>query len=134
MRFETDGDLDREEDTIRLFCNKFNLRYLKLGMHDVDFKVYNQKTTGYVEVKGRNKNYQDAFPLPVAARKVLKLADKKSPSVIIWDCFDCIIYGNTSSIVATARMGGRKPRDGSHHDQELMLYYEKQNNLKVIYK
>ena len=134
MRFEKDSDLKREDVAIKTFCSEFNLSYLKLGVHDVDFKVYNGDKIAYVEVKGRNRIYEYSFPLPVAARKMLKLVDKESPSIILWDCLDCIIYGNTKDIVGTVRVGGRKPREGSHNDNELMLYYDNQVNLKIIFK
>ena len=113
MRFETNKDLDRETKAISKFVNLFNGTFKKLGPNDVDYRVYkNNKLVAYVEVKGRLKNIEDAFPLCVAARKVVKLADKRLNPVIIW--------------------GGRKPRPGSANDEELMVYFDKQKAFKYL--
>lgn len=134
MRFETKKDLDRETKAITLFCKKFSSEWEKLDKNDVDFKVTRNKRVCYIEVKGRNRNVSDAYPLPMAARKMVKLIDKKEESIIIWDCFDGLIYGNTKHIFSLGKIGGRKPRDGSFNDQEYMLYFEEQDGLFIIKK
>ena len=133
-RFETAGDLKREDAAMAIFANKFNLDYVKLGENDVDFQVNLTGRTSYVEVKGRNRNLEDSFPLPLAQRKMVKLADKDGEAVVIWDCYDCIIYGNIKRLEGEAKMGGRKPRKGSSNDLEPMLYFGKQDGLSVIMK
>jgi len=135
MRFETGEDLEREEICIKFFCDKFNLTYCKLNENDVDFTIYkDEKLISYAEVKGRNKNIAEAYPLPVACRKLLKLADKKTNPLIIWDCFDGIIYARIEQIEGVVKMGGRKPRENSTNDIELMAYYNKQSSLKEVFK
>jgi hypothetical protein len=134
MRFESKKDIERETKAIELFCKKFSAKWTKLGDNDVDFKVTRNGKICYVEVKGRNRNLVDAFPLPIAARKVVKLVDKGEQSIIIWDCFDGMIYGNTKDIKCIGKIGGRKPREGSSNDQEFMLYFDEQDCLYVIKK
>jgi hypothetical protein len=96
MRFENKKDLERELGCIEFFCNTFGLTYSKLGENDIDFCLYkNDQIISFAEVKGRNRNINDAYPLPIACRKLVKLSDKKINPVIIWDCFDGIIYGQT---------------------------------------
>ena len=73
---------------------------------------------------------KDAYPLPIAARKLVKLADKELQSVIIWACNDGIIYGQPSKLTGTVRYGGRALRPGAANDQEIMVYYDKQKELK----
>jgi len=70
--------------------------------------------------------------LPIAARKVVKLCDKRLNPVVIWACDDGIIYGKPNEIQGDVRWGGRKPREGSYNDQELMLYYPKQEGTRYI--
>lgn len=134
--FEQESDLIREEKTIKHFVSIFNGQYQKLDRFDVDYLVYDKdmKEIAYVEIKGRNKNIRDAYPLPIAIRKLNKLADKKLNPVIIWSCFDGIIYGRLEQIEGFIKWGGcRQQREGAVNDIELMAYYNKQNNLKEIY-
>ena len=134
MRFENDKDLIREQNAIEIFCGSMDIAYEKLYMHDVDYKLTKEDRVAYAEVKGRNRSVDDAYPLPIAARKVLKLIDKKQAAFIIWDCYDGIIWGKVSDIVGEAKVGGRKPRDGAYNDIEFMIYYDKQKNLITIKK
>jgi hypothetical protein len=134
MRFENDKDLIREQDAIEIFCGSMGISYEKLSVHDVDYKLTKEDRVAYAEVKGRNRSIDDAYPLPIAARKVLKLIDKKRAAFIIWDCYDGIIWGKVSDIVGEAKVGGRKPRDGAYNDIEFMIYYDKQKNLITIKK
>lgn len=135
MRFETIKDLDRESKCIELFCNTFKLTYSKLDENDIDFCLYKDlKLIAYAEVKGRNRTVSDAYPLPIACRKLVKLVDKKINPLIIWDCYDGIIYGRIEQIEGKIKMGGRKPRDQSTNDIELMAYFDKQSTLKELFK
>ena len=134
MRFENNSDLDRELKAIKTFTQSFNGSYLKLGSNDIDFKVYksNGDLISYVEIKGRKKNIQNAFPLPVAVRKLVKLSDKKLNPVIIWSCYDGIIYSLVKNLKGNINYGGRKPRQGSFNDMEMMAYFKDNVNFKKI--
>lgn len=134
--FETDQDLDREEKSIKLFCKLFNGSYEKLNRFDVDFKVFDSKgrLVAYVEVKGRNRKISEAYPLPLAARKAVKLCDKGATPIVIWDCLDGIIFADISKANGIIKYSGRKPRKGASNDQELMIYYTEENNFKQVMK
>ena len=134
MRFESKKDLDREVRAIDTFVNSFGGSYEKLGNNDIDFKVYdkNKNLISYVEVKGRLRSMENAFPLPVAARKLVKLADKRVNPVIIWACEDGIIYSKVKDLEGTIKYSGRKLRVGASNDLELMAYYNNNENFKII--
>jgi len=133
MRFENKKDLDREERAIIKFVSTFKGGYNKLGDNDIDFEVlHNDKVISYVEVKGRLRELDKAFPLPIAVRKLVKLSDKRVNPVIIWACEDGIIYSKVKDLEGTIRYSGRKPRAGSTNDLELMAYYNNNNNFKII--
>lgn len=134
MTFETEQDLIREQKAITTFVNTFGGSFKKLDPHDIDYKVFDKdgKLIAYVEVKGRIRTMYNAYPLPVAARKVVKLIDKRLNPVMIWSCEDGIIYGKVNKLRGEIKWGGRSPRDGSFNDAELMVYYEKQKELKYI--
>jgi len=134
MTFETEQDLFRENKAISVFVNTFGGSFKKLDPTDIDFKVFDKEGVliAYVEVKGRIRPMINAYPLPVSAKKVLKLVDKRLNPVIIWCCEDGIIYGQVTKLKGEITWGGRTSREGSFNDTELMVFYEKQKGLKYI--
>ena len=134
MRFEKESDIKRELKAIEFFINKYNLDYKKLGEWDIDFSLHkNNNLVGYAEVKGRNKNIADAYPLPLAIRKIHSLTEKTKDPIIIWACYDGIIYAKLKKLNGIIKQGGRKPRKHSVNDIELMAYYNEQTDLNIIY-
>ena len=134
MRFENKSDLTREKRAIEKFVGIFGGSYKKLGPNDIDYRVFDSSNNliAYVEVKGRLRALKDAYPLPVAARKIVKLCDKRLNPVMIWACEDGIIYAKVSEIQGSVKWGGRKPRENSFNDEELMIYYEQQKGFKYV--
>lgn len=134
MIFENEQDFEREKKAITLFVNTFGGSFQKLDPFDIDYKIFNKEGNliAYAEVKGRIRVIRDAYPLPIAARKLVKLVDKRLNPVIIWACDDGIIYGKADRIVGEIMWGGRSPREGSVNDSELMVYYEKQKEFKYV--
>lgn len=134
MIFETDQDLKREQKAIETFVSTFGGSFKKLDPFDVDYKVFDKdgNLIAYAEVKGRIRTMRDAYPLPVAARKIVKLVDKRLVPVIIWACEDGIIYGKVNKLKGEIKWGGRTPRENSYDDLELMVFYDKQKDLKYI--
>ena len=110
MRFENEKDLHRERTAINKFTELFNGSSKKLDPNDIDYKVYDSDGNhiAYAEVKGRLRAMKDCFPLPVAARKLVKLADKRLNPVMIWACLDGIIYCKVKNIKGAIQWGGRK--------------------------
>ena len=133
MRFEKPEELSREEVSIKMLCDKFGLEYEKLGANDIDFRVTKDGRICHVEVKGRNRNIAEAYPLPLSARKMVKIYDKKTEGILVWACFDGIIYGNIKEIESIGKKGGRKPRVGAVNDIEYMLYFYRQLELKEMF-
>lgn len=134
MIFETEEDLAREKKAIEAFVKVFGGSYQKLDPFDIDYKIFDKdkKIIGYAEIKGRIRSMRDSYPLPIAARKLVKLIDKRLNPVVIWCCEDGIIYGRPEKLKGTIRQGGRPIREGSTHDDELMVYYDKQKGLKYV--
>tara|TARA_R100001594_G_C3936802_1_gene239607 strand:- start:118 stop:537 length:420 start_codon:yes stop_codon:yes gene_type:complete len=135
FRHETTDDLTRERKAIEKFVNLFDGRFKKLGPNDIDFRIYDSsnRILGYAEVKGKKCVLKDAFPLYVAARKLVKLCDKRLNPVIIWACDDGIIYAKVPNIEGTLRWGGRsEKREDTLNDQELMVYFEYSREFKYL--
>lgn len=134
MRFESNADLSREKRAIETFVRMFGGSYKKLDPNDVDYRVYDKdgKLISFVEVKGRKIEYNNAYPLPVSARKLVKLADKRLNPVMIWVCNDGIVYAKVKDLEGNIKWGGRKPRPNSYNDEELMVYFDKSPTFKFI--
>jgi hypothetical protein len=133
VRFESQKDLDRESKAVKLFCDEYNLTSEKLSPNDIDFKIYKDgKFLFYLEVKGRIRNLQYCFPLPIAVRKLLKMTDKKQDGVILWACLDGIVFSRVENLKGEIRIGGRIRREGSANDIELMSYYNNSSNFKFL--
>ena len=134
MIFETEADLLREKKAIELFVSVFGGSYKKLDPQDVDYKIFDKDNNliAYAEVKGRLRSMKLSYPLPVSARKLVKLIDKRITPVLIWACDDGIIYAQANKLTGEVKWGGRPPRDGSFSDSELMVYYDKQKDFKYV--
>ena len=132
--FETEIDLIREKKAIESFVNRFKGSFKKLDPQDIDYKVFDKDKNliAYAEVKGRIRTMHNAYPLPISARKLIKLIDKRITPVIIWACEDGIIYGKANKIQGEIKWGGRPPRDGAVNDAEMMVYYEYQKEFKYV--
>ena len=130
IRFENKSDLQRERKAVELFCDIYGYQFKKLGDNDIDFEITKDDLfICYLEAKGRKRNISNCYPLPVAIRKLLKLSEKKRQSVMLWACFDGIVYSRLENLKGEIKTGGRKPREGSANDIEIMAYYEESNNL-----
>lgn len=134
MIFEREEDLKRELRAIETFVNVFGGSFQKLDPFDIDFKIFDKegKLIAYVEVKGRIRTMYDAYPLPLSVSKLHKLHSKRLNPTVIWACEDGIIYGRISKLEGDLKWGGRTPREGAVNDEEPMVYFDKQKNLKYV--
>ena len=134
MTFETDQDLKREHKAITTFVNTFGGTFQKLDPQDVDYKIFDKegKLIAYAEVKSRIRTMHDAYPLPVQAKKIVKLVDKRLAPVIIWSCEDGIIYGKVDKLRGEVKWGSNAALNNSINNLELMIFYNKQKDLKYI--
>jgi hypothetical protein len=123
MTFDTPEDLRREKKAIELFVSMFNGSYQKLDPQDVDYKVFDKdsKLIAYAEVVGRVRTMSNAYPLPVPAKKLVKLFDKRITPIIIWSCDDGIIYAKANEL-----------RGEVIFDSELIVYYKKGKEFKYV--
>jgi len=130
MTFETEQDLIREKKAIQTFVNIFAGSFKKLDPKDIDYKVFDKdgNLIAYAEVKGRIKAIYNAYPLPIEAKKLVKLIDKRLPPIVIWSCENGIIYGKANKLKGEIKWA----QDNSLYDSELMVYYDKQKELKYV--
>ena len=127
MRFESEEDLRRERKAIETFVKVFKGSYKKLGPDDIDYRVFDKdnKLISYVEVKGRLRTISQAYPLPVALQKIVKLSAKRLNPVMIWACEDGIMYGKVKDIYGTVSWMGT-----TELNSELVVHSPKQKTFK----
>lgn len=126
MIFEREQDLERERLAVEKFVSIFKGSYKKLDQFDVDFKIFDKDRTliAYAEVRPRNKDMSNAYPLPVSLEKISKLISKRLNPVVVWACADGIIYGKVYDLLGEVKK--------LTADDELMIYYPKQKGLKYL--
>jgi hypothetical protein len=122
--FETEEEKRIQKKAIEVFVNTFGGTYQKLDSSDVDYKIFdkNKNLIAYAEISGRVRTIRNAYPLPISAKKLVKLIDKRLAPVIIWSCEDGIIYGKADKLVGDIKFDG----------DEMMVYYDKQRSFKYI--
>jgi hypothetical protein len=124
MTFETEEEKRIQKKAIEVFVNTFGGTYQKLDASDVDYKLFdkNKNLIAYAEISGRVRTIRNAYPLPISAKKLVKLIDKRLAPVVIWSCEDGIIYGKADKLVGDIKFDG----------DEMMVYYDKQRSFKYI--
>lgn len=129
MTFESGSEKVLQKKAIELFVSVFGGSYKKLDPNDVDCRIFdkNGALIAYAEIKIRPRTMKMAYPLPIEARKLVKLVDKRLAPVIIWACEDGIIYGKPNLLSGEVKWGGIPP-----HNNELIVYYDKQKEFKYV--
>ncbi len=124
MQLQQSEELRREKRAIDLFVNMFGGSYQKLDQNDIDYKVFSAdgQLIAYAEVSSRIRTMRDAYPLPIQAKKMIKLTDKRLNPVVIWSCEDGIIYAKVKGLSGTVQW----------EDDEFVMYFEKQKLFKYI--
>lgn len=124
MIIETNEDKVREKKAIQKFVDRFSGSFKKLSPSDIDYRVFDKDNNliAYAEVKPIYKPLSQSYPLPIEARKVVKVCDKILNPVIIWACDDGIIYARPSEIEGQAVC----------ENNEMIIYYNKQSGTKYI--
>lgn len=129
VRFETEADLQREREVIEVFAKATNSTYVKLGDNEIDFKMERGgKVVAYVEVKTYTADVKDYDTQVIAIKKLTKMQvyDKIAPCFwVMRFAGGEILYIRVKDVAGYTKWGGRKPREGSTNDQELLLYCKK---------
>lgn len=124
MQSQQSEEIRREKRAIDLFVNLFSGSYQKLDQNDIDYKVFSAdgQLIAYAEVSSRVRTMRDAYPLPIQAKKMIKLTDKRLNPVAIWSCEDGIIYAKVKGLTGTVQW----------EDDEFVMYFDKQKQFKYI--
>jgi hypothetical protein len=137
MKFENTENRNRQTEALKLFCKEFDLTFVE----NKDFAYLDAtlrkdtKFIGQAEVKGVHSNYEDKEYVVVSMRKLVDCQKEqiknKKPVAIIWAFNDCIAYERLKNLSGEFYFGGRKKREGSTHDIELMVKIDKQKLIKI---
>ena len=124
MIIETNEDKVREKKAIQKFVDRFSGSFKKLSPSDIDYRVFDKDNNliAYAEVKPIYKPLSQSYPLPIEARKVVKVCDKILNPVIIWACDDGIVYAKPSEVKG----------ETAWQDNQVVILYHKQPGTKYI--
>jgi hypothetical protein len=124
MRLESEEELRREKKAIELFVSMFSGSFQKLDPNDIDYKIFDKDKNliAYAELRSRFKSIYDAYPLPISAKKMVKLMDKRLNPVVIWSCDDGIIYSKINHLTGTVQF----------ESDDFVMYFEKQKSMKYV--
>lgn len=124
MTSDTDENKRRVKKAIDVFVNTFGGSHQKLDPLDVGYKIFDKDKNliAYAEVCVKVQPIKYAYPLPIQAKKLIKLIDKRMASVILWSCEDGILYAKPNQIMGTIKVDS----------EELVVYYDKQKSFKYI--
>lgn len=125
VRFESQKDIENELKVMNLICP--DGQFKKLGEYDLDFLVYdfkNGKKTGlcYIEIKCYNGKHDDYPTTMVSCIKYRKMMEKALPTFLFIQWNDKLVFISRNNITGEKRVGGRKVREGSSNDQEMMIF------------
>lgn len=144
--FETEQDLINEEETIRRFCEAFDLGYGKLAYFDIDFYLSKDGyQIGEAEVKCYTVPHDKYEYQILSARKYLTLISRcfifartneveYRPMFVCRYSDDVILYCNFRTLIGKIEFpqkGGRKPREGSANDIEWVVHIPKKHFKKL---
>ncbi len=137
--FESGNDRIREKETLSILAEAKGLEFELMEKFSLfDAKLFKGgKCIAYGEVKTYRANFKNVVPYIFIS--LMKLASLQKLSIenriaccIIYRFNDCIGYYFLDEINgAKCGWGGRKKREGSKYDQELLIYIPK-SLLKLI--
>jgi hypothetical protein len=139
MKFENKENKLREKETLKTFCDHFEMTFAKHPEYaHIDAVLYNKgRITGFAEVKGVHKSITNSNDVIVSMRKIIRAQalqiDSGLPVAIIWAFDDGLVYERVNNLKGIFYYGGRAVRQGSTFDQE-MLVKVLIKNLKRIEK
>jgi hypothetical protein len=124
---------DKKKKAIDTFVSIFGGSYQNLGPSDIDYKIFNKKgeLIAYAEIVVRVRTIYNAYPIPVEAKRLVKLIDKRLSPVLIWACEDGIIYGKADKLKGVIKFS-KPEKENSSINSELMVYYDKVKELKYV--
>ena len=137
MKFERKENKQRENETLKTFCKHFELTFAKHPEYaHIDAVLYSKgKITGFAEVKGVHKNIEDKQDVIVAMRKIVRAQKLQvhsgKPVAIIWAFNNALVYERINNLKGIFYYGGRKVREGSVYDQEMLIKVLISNLIRI---
>ena len=137
MKFENKENKLREQETLKTFANNFGLTFAKHPEYaHIDAALYNNGSLiGFAEVKGVHKSIEDSNDVIVSMRKIVRgqmlQVQSNLPVAILWAFNDGIVYERINNLKGIFYYGGRKVREGSTFDQEMLVKVLIKNLIRI---
>lgn len=137
MKFENKKNKLREQETLKTFANHFGLTFAKHPEYaHIDAALYNNGSLiGFAEVKGVHRSIEKAKDVLVSMRKIVRgqmlQVQSNLPVAILWAFDDAIVYERINNLKGIFYYGGRKVREGSTFDQEMLVKVLIKNLIRI---
>ena len=137
MKFENKANKLREQETLKTFANHFGLTFAKHPEYaHIDAALYNNGSLiGFAEVKGVHKSIEKSNDVIVSMRKIVRgqmlQVQSNLPVAILWAFNDGIVYERINNLKGIFYYGGRKVREGSTFDQEMLVKVLIKNLIRI---
>ena len=137
MKFENKANNSSEQGTLKTFCNHFGMTFAKHPEYaHIDAVLYNKGSiTGFAEVKGVHRSITNSNDVIVSMRKIIRAQalqiDSRLPVAILWAFNDGIVYERINNLKGIFYYGGRKAREGSTFDQEMLVKVLIKNLIRI---
>ena len=112
---------DAETKSITTFVKIFGGSFKKIDSY---YRIFNKENTliAYAELVKREKPIRYAYPLPIPAKQLVKVMDKRLNPTIIWYCDDGIIYGRVELISGSVGYNGK----------DIVACFDRQKHFKYV--
>jgi len=111
----------REKLAIETYVGMIGGSYQKI---DSCYKIYD--STGdliaYADVVIRYRTIRNSYPLPIVARNLIKVLDKRLSPMVIWSCEDGILYGKIEDLSGSIIYDG----------DDYVVYFDKTKKIKYL--
>ena len=137
MKFENKANKLREQETLKAFSDSFGLTFAKHPEYaHIDAALYNNGSlVGFAEVKGVHRSIEKAQDVLVSMRKIVRgqmlQVQSNLPVAILWAFDDAIVYERINNLKGIFYYGGRKVREGSTFDQEMLVKVLIKNLIRI---
>ena len=137
MKFENKANKLREQETLKAFSDSFGLTFAKHPEYaHIDAALYNNGSlVGFAEVKGVHRSIEKAQDVLVSMRKIVRgqmlQIQSNLPVAILWAFDDAIVYERINNLKGIFYYGGRKVREGSTFDQEMLVKVLIKNLIRI---
>tara|TARA_B100001245_G_C22786005_1_gene379346 strand:- start:325 stop:750 length:426 start_codon:yes stop_codon:yes gene_type:complete len=124
--FETQEDLEKEEEVVKRFADKGGFGYRKLARSTLDYAlIKNNNAVCFLEIKCFNSKHDEYKCKISSLYKWEKMQEFEKLLPVYFVCHHSdgvVLYIRAKDIIGDVKWSGRQPRAGSMNDEEFCIF------------